>query len=478
MQGRTKLAGFGVTMVPALAVGLLSLNPTVLPAQQADAEVTYARDIAPILQNTCENCHRPGTAAPMALRSYEEVRPWASLIKDRVSKRIMPPWPLDKTIGIQEFKNDISLSDAQIATIVKWVDAGAPLGNPADLPEPRVWPAEDDNRWAYEEVFGRPPDVVLKSTPYTVVANGKDQWPSPETTVEGITEERWIRAIGLRPGNSASRYVFHHANPSLRAADAVDGSDDMSDQLTDSAVGTEGFIFPEDSGRPISPGQTIRWGMHYYPIGEDVEAVLEIGLWLYPPGEKPKFESQGEVQLMISQGSAAGIEAWTDKQGTRSKDPQLVSQSDVLLAPNTITTMRGVHVLPKPARIHSLRGHMHFRGKYQIVEAVYPDGRWEVLNKMDWDHAWHTAFIYEDYAAPLLPKGTTLILTSVFDNTSANRYNPDPDQWVGGGDRSVDEMSHLRFGMTFFEDQAEFDRLVAERERVLAERQAEADADR
>ena len=117
---------------------------------------------------------------------------------------------------------------------------------------------------------------------------------------------------------------------------------------------------------------------------------------------------------------------------------------------------------------------MHFRGKYQIVEVIYPDGRWETVNKLDWDHGWHTAFLYEDHAMPLLPKGTTIILHSVFDNTAANRYNPDPDQWVAGGRRSADEMSHLRFGITWYEDE-EFENLVAERERVLTERQRQAE---
>src|SRR5690606_15083872 len=139
-------------------------------------------------------------------------------------------------------------------------------------------------------------------------------------------------------------------------------------------------------------------------------------------GVVPRYETQGEVQLMISQGSLCGVVAWQDRNGTRCKDPQLPAQSDILIPPNSLATYRGVHVLPKPARIHSLRGHMHFRGKYQVAEVVYPDGRWEILNKMDWDHAWHTAFLYEDHAMPLLPRGSVLILTSVFDNTTANRY--------------------------------------------------------
>jgi hypothetical protein len=114
---------------------------------------------------------------------------------------------------------------------------------------------------------------------------------------------------------------------------------------------------------------------------------------------------------------------------------------------------------------------MHLRGHHQIVEAVYPDGRWEIINKLDWDHEWHTAFLYEDHAMPLLPKGTVLIVTSVWDNTADNPHNPDPTQWVVRGDRSVDEMGHIRLGTTYLSDE-EFAELVAERERVLAERAA------
>jgi hypothetical protein len=126
--------------------------------------------------------------------------------------------------------------------------------------------------------------------------------------------------------------------------------------------------------------------------------------------------------------------------------------------------------MDKPARIHDLRGHMHLRGKYQIVEAVYPDGRREVINKLDWQHGWHTTFVYEDHARPLLPKGTVLILTSVFDNTRDNPDNPDPDQWVVAGSRTVDEMAHIWIGMTYFDNEEDFNKLVAERDEALRAR--------
>ena len=459
--GAVLLGAVGVLVVPGLV--------------QAADDVTFAKDVAPILQQKCQTCHRPGTVAPMSLLTYEDARPWARAIKDRVVQRIMPPWPLDKTIGIQDFKNDISLTDAQIATIVQWVDAGAPQGDPADLPPAAEWPGVD--HWNYEERFGRPPDLVVSSPAYTVRPGGIDEWPTPEIAIPEteLAEERWIRAVELRPGNIDSRYVFHHANPSLIPPDApTDDERRERHQLTDSAVGTEGFIFPDNEGRLITPGSTVSFGMHLWPLEDRaVDAILQVGLWFYPKEEKPAFETEGEVQFWISQGTRAGKDL-TNRGPNSTLDPQFPAHSDLLIPPNSLSVVRGIHVLRQNARAHSLRGHMHFRGKYQIVEAIYPDGRWETVNKLDWDHGWHTAFLYEEHAMPLWPKGTKLIMHSVFDNTAANRYNPDPDQWVAGGRRSADEMSHLRFGMTYYEDE-EFEKLVAERERILSERQRQTE---
>jgi hypothetical protein len=127
-----------------------------------------------------------------------------------------------------------------------------------------------------------------------------------------------------------------------------------------------------------------------------------------------------------------------------------------------------VHVLQRAVRLNSIRGHMHMRGKYQTMEAIYPDGRREVINRINWDHKWHTAHQYADHAAPLLPKGTTLIVTAQYDNTVDNPNNPDPDQWVFFGRRSADEMGHFHMEVTWLEDE-DFERLVAEREQLLTQ---------
>src|SRR6478735_2488676 len=130
------------TFAPAIASAAVPAAPT------------FTKDVAPIFQEKCESCHRPDSIAPMSLMTYEEARPWAKAIKARVAGREMPPWHIDKTVGIQQFKNDRSLTDAQIDTIVQWVDAGAPKGDPKDMPAAKQWP--DETKWGFASMFGGP----------------------------------------------------------------------------------------------------------------------------------------------------------------------------------------------------------------------------------------------------------------------------------------------------------------------------------
>ena len=214
MNGKTF---FQKSLKGLLRGGLLGFAMPALAVAQADDAVVYAKDVAPIIQENCQVCHRTGSVAPMSLLTYEDAKSWAPMIKDQVSKRIMPPWPLDTEVGIQSFKNDRSLSKEEIETIVRWVDSGALRGDPADEPPPIAWPAWGD-KWAYENEFDRPPDVVITSPRYTVKADGMDQWPNlPPTEVTsemGVTGERWIRAVELRPIDPQSASVFH---PRLRS---------------------------------------------------------------------------------------------------------------------------------------------------------------------------------------------------------------------------------------------------------------------
>src|SRR6185295_18043206 len=152
----------------------------------SDRPVTFTKDIAPIFQEKCQECHRAGSMAPMSLVTYEEARPWAKSIRQRVATRQMPPWHIDMTVGVRKFKNDMSLSDDQIATIVRWVDSGAPMGDAKDMPAPVKWP--DGNEWKAAKEYGQP-DIIVKSDAYTMPAKHQDVWWRPTTDIP-VTEPR------------------------------------------------------------------------------------------------------------------------------------------------------------------------------------------------------------------------------------------------------------------------------------------------
>ncbi len=470
---RSGLAALGFFGLLALPGHMLAAVPQQLVAAvpgertasgSAGEEITFTKHVAPILQANCEVCHRPGSIGPMALRTYEEVRRYASRVRDRVASRAMPPWPLDRTIGIQHFKNDMSLTDDEVATIVSWVDEGAPQGDPADMPRALEWPDYADS-WMLAPRFGTP-DIVVTTEDYTVPAEGLDQWfesevPIPVDMVDG---QRWIRAVEIRPSTPDAAYVFHHGNSNLRQADE-DGTSEGT-ALIGAAVGKMYDILPPDAGLQLFPGATVSTEIHYFPVGREVgHATMDIGIYLYPEGEVPRFETVGSSTVWAD-GTARSDGAWAKIPAV---DASGVRAVDIFIPPNSTQMLQGRWLVQRPTRIHSIRGHLHLRGKYQIIEAIYPDGRQEVLNKLDWQHRWHTDFVYEDYAAPLLPKGTIVILTSFYDNTADNPSNPDPNQLVVFGRRSVDEMSHFWIGRTYFSDE-EFEELLAERQRLLAQR--------
>jgi hypothetical protein len=452
-MSRTK----GLPNIWVALAGAMLAGTTTLPQAAAAQDVTYARDVAPIIQDNCVRCHRPGTAAPMVLEAYDQVRRFATMIKRSVETRMMPPgWYIDRTVGIQDFKNNPSLPDHEIETIVRWVDAGTPAGDLSEVPAPREW-KPDHEYWQIEQDHGLgPPDMIISSPPFTVPANSGDQWWEPDADVNNVldtklTEGRWVRAVETRPADAESGYVFHHANTFvLRDGVTWEGGG----RLSGSAVGKRMDLYPEDSGKLILPDDRIHFSMHLFPIGREVvDARIQVGVWLYPEGEQPKYLTPDEISHNSGEARDHGLPRYTD----------------LLIPPNGYQMLRGNFVLEQNARVHRIRGHMHLRGGYQMMEAIYPDGRREVINKIDWNHLWHTTHIYEDWAQPLLPKGTVIIATSLLDNTAENPSNPDPDQWVVYGRRSASEMAHIRFGMTYIPDE-DFEQMVAERERILRDR--------
>ncbi len=205
-------------------------------------------------------------------------------------------------------------------------------------------------------------------------------------------------------------------------------------------------VYPKGTGMRVPPKGTIAWNLYYFPVGTEApDDVVEVGLWFHPEGERPELETVGEEMFRVDglQGRARG--------------------QDIIIPPHGYQVLQGTHVLQQPAIVHSFRPHLHMRGKVMTMEAIFPDGNREVLSQVNkYDHNWQIAYPYEDDVKPLLPAGTVLQFTSVFDNTANNPINPDPEQWVVFGRRGVDEMSHAWVGVTHVNEE-QFVEAVAER---------------
>jgi hypothetical protein len=395
----------------------------------ATRPVTFSKDVAPIFQKSCQTCHHPGTSAPMSLVTYEDVRPWARSIRQRVGNRDMPPWHLDKTVGVRHYKNDRSLSDDEIATIVRWADNGAPQGNPADMPAPLAFRPEGE--W----FIGEPDLKVTTPTDFAMYATGPDWWIDQFADVE-LTEDRWIKSMEIKPSNPK---IVHHVVVYAIEPDAPEGTPESGVQLHEYAVGKYGDIFGENTGRLLKKGTRLRYDMHYFAIGSEQHNKTTIAFKFYPKGVTPKYQ-------------------------VRSQAIRNVPNDELEVPPNTIVRTDGYFRLPRPARVDAFQPHMHMRGRGLTVEAIDPvNNRTQILSSVDhFDFNWHINYVYADDEAPLLPAGTVLHLIGVHDNTSANRRNPDPNMWVGFGERSVDDMLQVWLDLVYLDD-AEYARLVEER---------------
>jgi len=292
-----------------LSQGLLAAGAVVAmagPAFAADApkQVTFTKDVAPIFQSKCQSCHQPNSIAPMSLITYQDARPWARSIRDRVSTRQMPPWHIDPSVGVRKFKNDMSLSEDQIDTIVRWIDSGAPMGDPKDMPAPK--PLETDNEWrAVKDGFG-PPDLVIKSEEYVMPAQHQDMWWRPMSDIP-VTEPRWVRMVEIRPTNLQARKIVHHSiayhvlspdnTAEVNTGIGSFGNQDADDlvnrrpQLMEWAIGKGYDRYLEGTGKMVMPGEKISWDEHIHAVGEEIKGGSEIGLWFYPKGQEPKKHS-------------------------------------------------------------------------------------------------------------------------------------------------------------------------------------------
>ena len=405
----------------SIALAALSLSaPTAVSAQSENDVVTFSRDIAPILQRSCQSCHRPDGVGPMPLVTYQDVRRYASAIARRTAIRdrmgAMPPFYVEKDIGIQHYKNDPSLSDAEVAAIASWAANGAPEGNPADLPEPLVF--EDAVGWRLGE-----PDLVVSTQEFLVEGEAPDWWGDINSIPTGLTEDRYVASVEIREINDVNsdgrtnrqtvggRYVIHHIVWSTRVLD------DPSQPAVGwpvHEVGRNPDIFDPDAGRLLRAGSSIvSESTHLHSNGGDTRAHVEFGFRFYPVGYEPKYR-----QALLAFGNGSDIDIRAGE-----KDQELHAYT----------------VLQQHTKIVSFEPHLHAPGARMCLEAIWGFNI-ETLSCVGYDHNWVRGYQYDDDHQPLLPRGTILHITGYMDNTSDNRNVPDARNWQGSGNRSVANM--------------------------------------
>ena len=401
-----------------------------------EGEVTFTKDVLPILQRSCQACHRPGAIAPMSLITYEDVRPWARSIKRYVETREMPPWYVDRRIGIQDFKDDPSLTDEEISVIATWVDRGAPRGNPADAPPPREFMGP--NEWR----IGEPDLIVSLPEPYLLPAEGPDEFPNVLGD-PGLGVDRYIKAVEVKPDPNSLEAV-HHVVTTMTEFD-----EDLAkgNFLNEYAVGKNGDIFDEGTGRLMKAGTKIRFGMHLHPYGEEIPVMVHVGLKLYPEGYVPKYQ-------LVSQ--------------------HMGDDNDLLIpAGEKGVRTDGYTLLTKPAVVTAFQPHLHTRGQAQCIEAIVPqtDEEGTVLAQAagtspaplmhqitlncvpQWRFNWHLVYNYAEEAAPVFPPGTVIHISTWHDNSDTLRVNPDPRNNVVYGQRTIDEMSFAWVSYYYIDDE-------------------------
>ncbi len=372
---------------------LLSLSvPFAVAAEPA--KLSYSKDIAPILNASCAGCHRPGQMAPMSLLTYDEVRPWVKAIRENVSAGKMPPW--HAVAHAKPFNNDRSLSQEQLDTIVAWIDQGAPRGNPTDLPPAPDFP---EGEWK----LGKP-DLVVTLPEIEIPADGPDIFQKVPGKV-ALPENRWISAVEILPGET--KVVHHVIVVAIKGFDA----DPEDGWMGAWAAGTEPMVFPEGTGRQLEAGANIIADMHWHPSGTAVKDQTRIGL---------HFAENKDIQKEL-------VNLW------------IVDDDWTIPAGDPNFEVRARYTFPQDAFVMAFAPHMHYRGKDFTYTAKYPDGREEVLLRVEnYDFNWQTNYVLSEKLP--IPKGTTIECVARFDNSADNPVNPDPTRNVTFGEETNDEM--------------------------------------
>jgi peroxiredoxin len=388
------LAGKAVSVPRTTASGcIIGRRRSVEP----HGEITYASHVADILNRRCVECHRDGQIAPFALTRYEDIAGWEGMIAEVVSEGRMPPWNANPEFG--HFANDARLSSDEKQTLLSWIENGCPLGDPAEIPPPPTF-AEG---WRIAE-----PDQVVHmgEEPYQVPATGVVDYQYFEVD-PGFTEVKFVTSIEARPGNTE---VVHHIIAYLKPP-GDERRRGLGSMLIGYAPGTSPLVFPEGSAVRIPKGSKFLFELHYTPNGVAQTDRSYIGM---------TFTQEQNVARMIGGGEAINHEFQIPP-----------GESD-----HVVTATRKS---PRDVLLISLTPHMHLRGKSFRYDIRYPDGAEEVLLDVpEYDFNWQLRYELAD--PKLIPKGSVLTCTAVFDNSQANRNNPDPTRTVGWGQQSWDEM--------------------------------------
>jgi hypothetical protein len=376
--------------VLVLALGASSLATA---ATNNSTGVTYSKDVAPILNKSCVECHRPGEAAPMAFTSYKEVRPWAKAIRQQVVTHTMPPWFADPHFG--NFKNDRRLSQREIDIVSNWVLAGAPEGNASDLPAKPEYAAG----WN----IGKPDLIIDFGADFEVPTTGVVPYQYFKVPTN-FAEDKWIEAAEIRPQH---RGVTHHINVFVLEAGQ---KDDNGSLLTGFAPGVQPLNLEPGSAMLVKAGSVFLFQAHYTTNGHTVKDRSYIGL---------RFAKQPPVLRSVTD------RAYNAAFRIPPNDPDYV--------------VNATWTAPADVDVFAFMPHMHFRGKAFEYTAVYPDGRREVLlNVPAYDFNWQLGY---ELKSPIhMPKGTKVECVAHFDNSVNNKFNPDPSKEVRWGDQTWEEM--------------------------------------
>jgi hypothetical protein len=434
----------------AAAVGIAAATTATRAADTA-TPVTFAKDVLPILQKNCQSCHRPGQIAPMALLTYEQVRPWARSIKSKVESRQMPPWFADPQYG--HFANDRSLAQRDIDTLVRWADAGAPQGNPSDAPPAIAWAADG---WQIE------PDLIVRGPEFRVPAQSDRnviEWTSM-IIPSGFTKDTWVTSMELKPSDLS---VTHHICLTFQPHKPDTKYYEMNWQ--ESTRDQDGVAVKPDTPADAPPSRRVGPGA---PVAGGQGAGVGGGFFCYVPGvQADDYRPYGAAKL-IPANSDISMQVHYTPTGKEIVDRPLIGFTVAAEPPAKQWISYGIsgggpkfaippgdaNYLSPPVDVEftadvelvQMMPHMHLRGRDMTYHLIYPDGRDEiVLNVPKYDFNWQ--IVYKPAAPIRIPKGVRLHVDAHYNNSTSNKFNPDPNRTVYIGRMTWEEMMAPFFGI-------------------------------